>query len=436
MKLQHTINAPTQISGAGLFTGEPVEVKFKPAEANTGVVFVRSDQEHPVRIPAVVSNVTKRARRTSLKNGTVSIETVEHCLSACAGLGIDNIEIELTGGELPGVDGSGQPFVERLQAIGLKQQNAERRMCRILRPIQVEDGDARLLAFPGPEDTLHIIYELDYSAHPGIGHQIYKFELTPDNYVKQIAPARTFLLREEAEQFRAAGMGQHLTYRDVLVFGENGPIENELRFPDECVRHKILDLIGDLMLLGEFIAGTVYASRSGHSLNHELVRRIQEMADTKMWESRLASAPLLDIRQIQRTLPHRYPLLMVDRILEIEGTRRAVGVKNVTINEEYFQGHYPGQPIMPGVLILEAMAQLGGVLLGQALEHKGKVAVLLSMDNVKFRRPVTPGDQLILEAEAVRVRQRTGHVRCQARVGDALVAEAEIKFMLVDADPV
>jgi len=436
LRRQQTINEPVLISGRGLFTGEPVEARFRPAPANTGIVFLRCDQEQPIRIPALVSNVSKRARRTSLRNGTVTIETVEHCLSACAGLGIDNLEIELDGNELPGLDGSGLPYYERLQACGVCPQEAERKLCQILKPVQVEEGDAKVVAFPGPADRLHVIYELDYPDNKAIGHQLYKFELTPENYLRQIAPARTFLLDEEVEQFRSAGLGRHLTYKDVLVFGPQGPIDNELRFPDECVRHKILDLLGDLMLLGEFIAGTVYACKSGHSLNHELVRRIKEAAEVRMWESRVAARPALDIRHIQRTLPHRYPFLMIDRIVEIEGTKRAVGIKNVSINEEYFQGHYPGQPIMPGVLIIEAMAQLSGVLLSQELEHKGKVAVLLSMDKVKFRRPVTPGDQLIVEAEAIRVKSRTGHVRCRARLGEALVAEAIIKFMMVDADPV
>ena len=219
------------------------------------------------------------------------------------------------------------------------------------------------------------------------------------------------------------------------MIGPNGPIENEYRFPDECVRHKVLDLIGDLMLLGREVCGRVYARKSGHNLNHELVRKLAEQRSADEFRERLSGVPKLGITQIQRALPHRYPMLLVDRVVEIDGDRRAVGIKNVTINEPFFTGHYPRQPIMPGVLIIEAMAQLGGILLSQKLEHTGKVAVLLSLDKVKFRRPVTPGDQIVMEALSRRVKSRTGEVFCRARVHGELAAEAEIRFMLVDADP-
>jgi UDP-3-O-[3-hydroxymyristoyl] N-acetylglucosamine deacetylase/3-hydroxyacyl-[acyl-carrier-protein] dehydratase len=197
----------------------------------------------------------------------------------------------------------------------------------------------------------------------------------------------------------------------------------------------VLDLIGDLFLFGKFIVGNVFARQSGHSLNHELVRRLHDMEEAQALGKRLNAEPVFDIRQIQRILPHRYPFLMVDRVIKLEPGKHAIGIKNVSANEEFFTGHYPGHPIMPGVLIIEAMAQLGGLLLSRELEHTGKVAVLLSLDRVKFRRPVIPGDQLVLEAQARRVKSRTGHVFCTARVGDDFVAEAEIKFMMVDADP-
>jgi UDP-3-O-[3-hydroxymyristoyl] N-acetylglucosamine deacetylase / 3-hydroxyacyl-[acyl-carrier-protein] dehydratase len=206
--------------------------------------------------------------------------------------------------------------------------------------------------------------------------------------------------------------------------------------PDECARHKVLDLIGDLYLVGRPIYGRLVAHKSGHHLNHMLAKRLVEQQSRETLQSMVTREAALDIRRIQRILPHRYPMLLVDRVVELEGDQRAVGIKNVTFNDIFFQGHYPGTPIMPGVLIVEALAQLGGILLSQKLEHTGKLAVLLSMDKVKMRHPVVPGDQLILEAVAVRVKSRTGHVRCKAFVQDKMAAEADIKFMLVDAEPV
>lgn len=437
MKLQQTISQTVELEGRGLFTGEPTTLRFHPASPNSGIWFVRSDQPRPIRIPARVEAVSKRSRRTSLQNGTVSIETVEHCLSACAGLGIDNLEIELTGGELPALDGSCLPFVRLLQKAGIESQEASREPFVIDEVVRVADGDMELVALPPLNEnagSLEIFYDLDYGAGNPIGRQMLSFTLNPDGFVEQIAPARTFVLEHEAQALRSAGLGLHLNYQDIVVFGEDGPIDNPLRFADECVRHKILDLIGDLMLLGRFIVGRIHARKSGHSLNQGLVRALRERGARQELSRYLASPPRLDIRYVRRILPHRYPFLMIDRVVELTGSKRAVGIKNVTINEEFFQGHYPGQPIMPGVLIIEAMAQLGGILLSSDLEHTGKVAVLLSLDKVKFRRAVTPGDQLLIEAEALRVRSNTGHVRTVARVGGELAAQAEIKFMLTDAD--
>ncbi len=436
MKQQQTIEKPVELVGRGLFTGEQSTLRFRPAPADTGIVFVRGDQNPPIQIPARVENVAKRLRRTSIRNGTVQIETIEHCMSALAGLGIDNAYVELDANEVPAMDGSSMAFVEKIKEAGITPLDRPRGIFRVPELVRVVDGQSYVMATPGcgEEDVLEIIYDLNYGAG-AIGQQIYKLRLTPETFEQQIAAARTFVLEQEAQQFRAAGLGVHLSYQDILVFGENGPIENELRFPDECVRHKILDLIGDLYLFGKFVSGQIYARQSGHALNHDLVRKLCELEAASRLKSRLKSEPVFDVRQIQRVLPHRFPFLMVDRVIELEPGQRAVGVKNVTINEEFFGGHYPGQPIMPGVLIIEAMAQLGGLLLSRELEHTGKVAVLLSLDRVKFRRPVVPGDQLILEAHARRVKSRTGHVYCQAKVGDQFVAEADIKFMMVDADP-
>jgi len=436
---QRTIRKPATVEGRGLFSGQPCTTRFLPAEPDSGIVFLRDDFHAgsvPIRIPCDISKLSKRARRTSLSNGNVGVETVEHVLAAVRGMDIDNIVIELSAEEAPSKEGSCLEFVEAIAEVETVEQPAEKVPYVIDQPVSVSDGEAMLAALPGPTDSLDILYDLDYSATPSIGRQVLAFRLGRDDFATQIAPARTFLLEQEAHEFRARGLGKHLTERDILVMGPDGPIDNTLRFADEHVRHKICDLIGDLALFGRPLCGRIVAYRSGHALNHALVGKLREALAAKQQAHALAGEPMMDIRKIMRLLPHRYPFLMVDRILSIEGDRRALGVKNVSINEPFFQGHWPGQPVMPGVMILEAMAQLSGILLSRRLEHAGKIAVLLSMDKVKIRRMVRPGDQLMLEAEAVRVRTRTGHCRCRARVADELVAEAEIRFMLVDAEPV
>ena len=433
---QQTIQKPTELEGLGLFTGERTKVRFLPGEPDSGRVFVRREGDREVRILAQVGSVAKRSRRTTLRNGTMTIETTEHCLAAVAGLGIDNLVIELEGGELPSFDGSCLRFVEVLAEAGLVLQPAERRPIRVTTPVVVQEGESMLAALPGDGDGLTVMYDLDYAAVPAIGRQLFSVLVSPETFTRELAPARTFLTEEEAREFKSRGMGGHLTPRDLLVFGPNGPIENEARFPNEPVRHKIVDLIGDLALLGRPLVARVVACKSGHSLNQALVRKLLQLAGRQENVARLGDPPAMDIRQISQILPHRYPFLLVDRVIHIDGDKRIVGIKNVTFNELFFQGHYPGQPIMPGVLIVEALAQLSGLLLSQKLEHTGKLAVLLSMDKVKMRKPVVPGDQLVLVAETIRVKSRTGHVRCEALVGDKLAAEAEIKFMLVDAEPV
>lgn len=434
MSQQQTIDHEVSISGRGLFTGAPVTLRLRPAPPGSGVTFVRSDQGAPIRVAARLENLTRRERRTALRNGTVAIETVEHCLAAIRGMNIDNLDVDLDNTELPAGDGSSQPFVEAIQQAGIRPQDAERMVYDIRDTVRVSEGDAELVAWPGPPGTLEIVYELDYGPSFPLGRQLYHATITPETFARDIAPARTFVTAAEAEHLRAQGLGTHLTYKDILVIGPNGPVENELRFADECVRHKVLDLVGDLMLLGTFVCGRVFARKSGHSLNHELVRKLIEQRAAGRMQGQLA-APKLDIRAIERILPHRFPMLLVDRVIEVQGDRRAVGIKNVTANEPFFQGHYPRHPIMPGVLLIEAMAQLGGILLSQKLEHTGKIAVLLSLDKVKFRRPVVPGDQVVMEATARRIRSNIGEVACRAEVAGETAAEATVRFMMVDADP-
>jgi UDP-3-O-[3-hydroxymyristoyl] N-acetylglucosamine deacetylase/3-hydroxyacyl-[acyl-carrier-protein] dehydratase len=457
---QTTLRKAATLEGPGLFTGEPATLTLRPAPAGSGIRFVRLHEGHRSVIPALVEHVMRVPRRTALKNGKLSVETVEHCLAAVSGMGVRNAEIELSHsstGELPMGDGSSRLFVEAIEEAGVEEQEGEAiRPLVITEPVQVQMGDATVAALPGPTDHLEIVYT--FEAPAPVGRQVFCFHLmdggagVSDDFRRDIAPARTFVFEDEVAALRERGMGRHLTHADLVVIGASGPIENDFRFPDECVRHKVLDLIGDLSLVGRPVFGRLVAHKSGHELNHMLARKLLEMEaaqalallphreqdptgpDFRTLVTLPVSDAALDIRKIQRILPHRFPMLLVDRVLKIEGDQRAIGLKNITMGDVFFLGHYPGAPIFPGVLIVEAMAQLGGILLSRKLDNTGKLAVLLSMDNVKMRQPVVPGDQLILEAEAVRVKSRTGHVRCSAYVCEKLAAEADIKFMLVDAE--
>ena len=431
MERQQTIAKTVSVSGRGLFSDQPVTVTFKPAPADHGVVFVRTDLGG-AQIPALIANVRQQPRHTLLERGTGSVATCEHCLSALAALQIDNILIELDGLELPALDGSAKPYLDALTDAEIDPSDQPRQRLVISTPIMAQLNGAMLAALPNDEPTLQIVFDLDYGPDSHLGRQIRAFSFSNGDYAEQIAPARTFVLEAEAHELRAAGVGQHLTPQDVLVIARDGLLgDNTYRFDDEPVRHKIIDLIGDLYLLGMPIQGRIVAYKSGHALNHALVRQLLDHHKQRRAQTPAAAA-VLDIRKLSRILPHRYPMLLVDRVIEIDGDRRIKGIKNVTMNEPFFQGHYPGTPIMPGVLIVEAMAQVSGILIGQNLEHTGKLAVLLSLDRVRLRRPVTPGDQLILAAQTMRVRSRLAQMKCSAYVGDELAAEAEVKFMLVD----
>ena len=431
LEVQNTVASPVVLSGCGLFSGQTVTVRVHPAPANHGIVFQRSDLKD-AQVPALVHFVVKRPRRTALKSGEAVIDTCEHILSALAGLGIDNSLIELDAQELPGFDGSARPFLDALVEAGVKPLDTPRKRLVVSNPVVERRDDALIAVMPSEGPGMEIAFELDYGEHPP-GRQVKVYNSTREDFASQYAPARTFVLEDEARALRDAGIGTHLSTSDVLVIGQNGPLDgNCFRFDDEPVRHKIVDLIGDLYLLGAPIQARIIAYKSSHALNHNVVRKLSSQLQASRHQDLAAHRSVMDIRKLARVLPHRYPMLLVDRVIELESDRRAVGIKNVTMNEPFFQGHYPGTPMMPGVLIVEAMAQLSGVLIAQTLEHTGKLAVLLSLDRVKLRRAVTPGDQLIMEAESVRVRRRIAHVRCRAYVSDNLAAEADVKFMLVD----
>ncbi|MHC4220641.1 MAG: UDP-3-O-acyl-N-acetylglucosamine deacetylase [Planctomycetota bacterium] len=433
--MQHTLAGPVTVSGKGLLLGEEATAELLPAPANHGIVFERADVSPPVQIPALVQYIARRARRSTLAHSNTSIETIEHCMSALAGLCIDNALIRLNGPELPCGDGSAALFSDPILEAGIVEQDEPRRVFRITEPILVEEGEAMIAAMPSKDDELRVVYDLDYGRNSHrIKRQVQTYASHNGDYCTELARARTYSLKEEAQALWDRGMCRHLTPQDVLVIGDDGPIDNQYRYEDEPVRHKIVDLLGDLYLVGCEVHGRLLAYRSGHDLNRRLCLKIIRQMEASHRQEAVVHGRQLNIRGIQRLMPHRYPMLLVDRVVEIEADRKAIGIKNVTINEPYFTGHYPGTPIMPGVLIVEAMAQLGGLLMSQKLEHAGKIAVLLSLDRVKLRHPVVPGDQLVLEAEAVRAKTRTGTVKCRAFVGTRVAAEALIKFMMVDAE--
>jgi UDP-3-O-[3-hydroxymyristoyl] N-acetylglucosamine deacetylase/3-hydroxyacyl-[acyl-carrier-protein] dehydratase len=429
-KNQRTIQKPAELEGVGLFGGQASKVRVQPAPANAGVVFIRTDLPGRPRLPVTPDTVTSKFRRSAVAVENAEIETIEHLMSALGGLEIDNLEIEINAAELPNADGSSRPWVDLLHGAGIVDLPEPRRIHVVREPIAVSDNEASIVALPG-DTGLTVSYTLNYP-NTAIGQQHFTLEMGDEAYTKLISPARTFCLQSEAEAFIQQGLGKGANYQTTVVWGPNGPIENTLRFPDEPVRHKILDLMGDLATLGAGLRAHVVALKSGHNTNMKLVKKIASSFGEAGQIQAKTGGTLLDVREISKILPHRFPFLLIDKVIELDGYRRAVGIKNVSYNEPFFQGHFPDQPIMPGVLQIEAMAQLAGVLLMRKSENQAKVAVLLSLDGVKLRKSVVPGDQLRLEVETIRLKARTGEVFARATVDGQLVAEANMKFMLMD----
>jgi UDP-3-O-[3-hydroxymyristoyl] N-acetylglucosamine deacetylase/3-hydroxyacyl-[acyl-carrier-protein] dehydratase len=448
---QRTIARECEFEGVGIHTGEHVRLRFAPAPPGAGVVFVREDLPEKPTIPVEPSAArtdTTHARRTILERNGAQVHTVEHVLAAVAGLGIDNVRIHLDGLEVPEPEcGSAEPFTAALTAAGVVEQDTPRKPLFLSRAVVYRDGEAEISAVPA--DELRLSYTIEFD-DPLIGNQHCSLAITPDRFAREIAPCRTFALYRDVEALRAAGMIKGGTLKNALVV-QNGKLLNDepLRFRDEFVRHKILDLTGDLAILGRPLRAHVVALRAGHVSHLAFVRRlareIRRASRPQSWVREPLTAYnkpqprdpkrdgyVFDLTDILRIMPHRYPFLLVDRIVEMT-PERIVGIKNVTINEPFFQGHFPGQPIMPGVLLIEAMAQVGGVmLLNTVADPEDKLVYFIGIDRARFRQAVTPGDQVRFILEPKRLSARICKMHGRAYVGDSLVVEADLMSSIVE----
>jgi UDP-3-O-[3-hydroxymyristoyl] N-acetylglucosamine deacetylase/3-hydroxyacyl-[acyl-carrier-protein] dehydratase len=413
---RRSITRQASLSGTGLHTGAAAVATFLPAPAGQGIVFRRVDLAGKPEIPA----------RTALGRGETTVQTVEHLLAAVAAHEIDDLTIEVTGPEIPILDGSVQPYFKALAEAGPTEVGGEPLIMTVQAPFTVTEGDSSYVVAPAKQFRLTVTIEWQ---HPLIGRQAGSYEVTPDAFGRELAAARTFGFTSEVPALQARGLIKGASSATAIVLDERGVTNGvQLRWPDEFVRHKAADVVGDLALTGARIRAHVVATRPSHGGNIALAWALSRAAQR-------AGPPRMDIGRIMDVLPHRYPFLLVDRIIEIEGQRRIVGIKNVTINEQFFQGHFPGHPIMPGVLIIEAMAQVGGMLLMSHFEDQNvedKVVYFMSLDNVKFRRPVVPGDQLRFELEMLQFRGKTCRMKGVGYVDGQVVAEAEMMAMVTD----
>jgi len=459
---QRTIKNTVSFSGVGLHTGNLCTITFKPAPDNYGIRFKRIDIGGSPEIPADVDHVVDISRGTTLGIGDIRVHTVEHVLAAVAGLQIDNLIIELDSNEPPVGDGSAMPFVETLLKADFIKQDSPKDYLIIDQIIHYQDEKNSVDIVALPTDDFRITVMIDYQ-NPALGSQHTGLFDLEKEFIPEFASARTFCFLHEVEMLHDQGLirggninnaivivDQDLTddeinriasklgIEDNIILGKNGILNNKsLHYRNEPARHKLLDLIGDLALIGAPIKAQILAARCGHKSNVEFAKKIRKLYQQKKlikkYQFEKKSGVVFNTDAIMRILPHRYPFLLVDKIIDFEIDKRIVGIKNVTINEPFFPGHFPGQPVMPGVLILEAMAQTGGILLLNGIEDPSKkLAMFMSIDKAKFRKPVLPGDQLILDLEVINMRSRICVMSGKAFVNNTLVAEAELSAAVVD----
>jgi len=415
-----------------------------PAPANSGVRFRRVDLDGKPEIEARVENVSETNRSTTIAKGNVKVHTVEHVLAALAGYGIDNAIIELDSNEPPIADGSSREFCKIIQAAGIVPLAEKREYYTPTEPIEVRHGETVMTLFP--DENFKIT--CTSADKQGRFTQFYSTEVTPQTWEKELAHARTFCFYEEIEFLFKNGLIKGGSLENAVVIRDDAVLTTEpLRYREEFVRHKMLDIVGDLSLLGKPIRGHIIAVRPGHAANAELVKKIIEQINKPIRAAQTFAPPpppkdtplplpasegSMDIGAVMKMLPHRPPFLLVDRILKIEGNL-IVGVKNVTMNEDFFRGHFPDHPIMPGVLQLEAMAQVAGILLLKRIAAANQIAYFMSAEEVKWRKPVVPGDVLVIEIEMTKIRGKIGKAKGVCKVDGEVVSEASVTFMLRDA---
>jgi UDP-3-O-[3-hydroxymyristoyl] N-acetylglucosamine deacetylase/3-hydroxyacyl-[acyl-carrier-protein] dehydratase len=445
---QQTIKSSVEFSGIGLHSGNKVNMTFLPAPPNTGIRFRRVDLDGKPEIEARVENVSETNRSTTLAKGNVKVHTVEHVLATFAGYGIDNAIVELDANEPPIADGSSREYCKMVQQAGIVAQNEAREPYNITEPIELKLGETMMTIFPA-EGFKITCTSADKS---GRFTQFYSSEVTPKTWEKELAHARTFCFFEEIEYLFKNGLIKGGSLENAVVIRDDAVLTTEpMRYPEEFVRHKMLDIIGDLSLVGRAVNGHVIAVRPSHAANCEFAKLIQAQIRKPAVAAQSFSPPppsdttiitkstavedgcVMNVEQIMKVLPHRYPFLMLDRIAKIEGNT-IVGVKNVTINEPFFQGHFPGHPIMPGVLQLEAIAQVAGILLIRNAQAVGQIAYFMSAENVKWRKPVLPGDMLVIEVELTKSRGKIGKAKGICKVRGDVVSEADVTFMIADSN--
>jgi UDP-3-O-[3-hydroxymyristoyl] N-acetylglucosamine deacetylase/3-hydroxyacyl-[acyl-carrier-protein] dehydratase len=459
---QRTIKQPVSMRGIGLHTGSMTTMTFKPAPEDFGIRFRRIDLGGSPEVPADVDHVVDISRGTTIAIGEARIHTVEHVLAALVGLEIDNILIELDANEPPVGDGSAKPYVDVLLKAGFERQNAPKDYLIIDQTVQYRNEEKGVDIVALPTDDYRITVMVDYH-NPALGSQHTGLFSLEKEFISDFAPCRTFCFLHEVEELHSRGLirggnldnaivivdrdlsetelkriAEKLDIRSSVILGANGVLNNRpLHFPNEPARHKLLDMMGDLALIGVPLKAQILAARPGHASNIEFARKVRKLYQQKKlvrkYQHERKEGIVFDINAIKKILPHRYPFLFVDKIVDFKIDEHIVGVKNVTANEPFFEGHFPGQPVMPGVLIIEAMAQTGGILLLNGVENPdNKLVFFMSINNAKFRKPVVPGDQLVFELSMVSRKSRICQMKGRAFVDGTLVAEAEMMASIID----